>query len=75
MRMEFYGDKISKCHIIMNKRTPLPGYRLFSRPSTDLKLKYNHYQTPCRTTFIFAINTRMSLVINRVEYYNTDANE
>ena len=31
----------------MNERTPLPGYRLFSRPSTDLKLKYNHYQTPC----------------------------
>ena len=32
----------------MNKKTPVPGYRLLSSPSTKLKLKDNHYQTPCR---------------------------
>ena len=47
MSMEFYGDYISKCHIIMNKRTPVPGYRLLPSPSTKLKLKDNHYDTPC----------------------------
>ena len=36
----------------MNKRTPLPGYRLLSSPSTKLKLKDNHYETPC----IFALS-------------------
>ena len=31
----------------MNKRTPVPGYRLLSSPSMKLKLKDNHYETPC----------------------------
>ena len=31
----------------MNKKTPVPGYRLLSSPSTKLKLKDNHYETPC----------------------------
>ena len=31
----------------MNKRTPVPGYRLLPSPSTKLKLKENHYDTPC----------------------------
>ena len=32
----------------MNQRKPVPGYRLLSIASTKLKLKDNHYQTPCR---------------------------
>ena len=37
----------------MNKRTPLPGYRLLSSPSTKLKLKDSHYETPCnRVNFL-----------------------
>ena len=47
MSMEFYGDLISKCHMIMKERTPVPCYKLISSPSTKLKLKDNHYQTPC----------------------------
>ena len=35
----------------MNKRTPVPGYRLLSSPSTKLKLKDNHYQTPCSSQY------------------------
>ena len=31
----------------MNKRTPVPGYRLLSSPSTKLTLKDNHSLTPC----------------------------
>ena len=31
----------------MNKKTPVPGYRLLSSPSTRLKLKDTHYDTPC----------------------------
>ena len=31
----------------MKKRTPVPGYRLLSSPSMKLKLKDNHYETPC----------------------------
>ena len=43
----------------MNKRTPVPGYRLLPSPSMKLKLKDNHYDTPCRnqtwcqTCFLF----------------------
>ena len=33
----------------MNKRTPVPGYRLLRSPSTKIKLKDNHYETPCST--------------------------
>ena len=33
--------------MIMNKRTPVPGYKLLPSPSTKLKLKDNHYETPC----------------------------
>ena len=43
MSMESYGDTISKCHIMMNKRTPVPGYRLLSSPSMNLKLQDYHY--------------------------------
>ena len=39
MSKEFYGNVISKCHIIMSKRTPVPPYRLLSSPSTKLNLK------------------------------------
>ena len=38
----------------MNKKTPVPGYRLLSSPSTKLKLKDNHYETPC-TNHIYAL--------------------
>ena len=31
----------------MNKRTPVPGYRLLPILSTKLQLKDNHYYTPC----------------------------
>ena len=31
----------------MNKRTPVPGYRLLPSLSTKLKLKDNHYEAPC----------------------------
>ena len=31
----------------MNKRTPVPGYRLLPIPSTKLQRKDNHYYTPC----------------------------
>ena len=31
----------------MNKRAPVPGYRLLSSPSMKLKLKDDHYETPC----------------------------
>ena len=34
--------------MIMNKRTPVPGYRLLPSSSTKLKLKDNHYETPCK---------------------------
>ena len=55
MSMQFYGDKISKWHMIMNKRTPFPGYRLLPSPSTKLKLKDNHYETPCSIGYISGI--------------------
>ena len=58
--MEFYGHKISKCHIIINKRKPvMPGYRLLSSSSTKLKLKDNYYQTSY-TTLKFALNLTLT---------------
>ena len=33
--------------MIMNERTPVPGYKLLPSPSMKLKLKDNHYETPC----------------------------
>ena len=44
MSMESYGDTISKCHIMMNKRTPVPGYRLLSSLNAMLKPV-----TPCKS--------------------------
>ena len=57
MSIEFYGDYISKCHMIMNKRTPFPGSRLLPSQSKKLKLKDNHYGTPCSMCSL-ALGTR-----------------
>ena len=32
----------------MNKKTPVPAYRLISHLSNKLKVFINHYETPCR---------------------------
>ena len=32
----------------MNKKSPVPAYRLLSKPSNKLKLFINHYESPCR---------------------------
>ena len=32
----------------MNKKTPVPAYRLISNLSNKLKVFINHYETPCR---------------------------
>ena len=31
----------------MNKKTPVPAYKLLSNPSNKLKLFINHYESPC----------------------------
>ena len=31
----------------MNKKTPVPAYRLISNLSNKLKVFINHYETPC----------------------------
>ena len=33
----------------MNKKSPVPAYRLLSKPSNKLKLFINHYESPCNT--------------------------
>ena len=43
----------------MNERSPVSAYRLLSRPSTKLKLKDNHYQTPCRYEFFWKLDIKM----------------
>ena len=39
----------------MNKKTPVPAYRLLSNPSNKLKLFINHYETPCISSFIMSL--------------------
>ena len=31
----------------MHKKSPVPAYRLLSKPSNKLKLFINHYESPC----------------------------
>ena len=48
----------------MNKRTPVPGYRLLPSPSTKLKLKDNHYDTPCMKVARSSLNPFKKNVIH-----------
>ena len=36
----------------MNKKSPVPAYRLLSKPSNKLKLFINHYESPCIMVYI-----------------------
>ena len=55
--------------MIMNKRTPVPGYRLLPSPSTKLKLKDNHYETPCIFTLTKACQNLL-LQIHLVDLFS-----
>ena len=47
MVKEFFGNYISKCPNIMDKKTPVWGYRLLSSPSNKQFIIYSLLWSPC----------------------------
>ena len=64
--MNFYLVVLDIKMSLMNKRTPVPGYRLLSSPSTKLKLKDIHYETPCITSALLGGRCWSSKMLSEV---------
>ena len=45
--IRIFGNTISKCYNLIEKKLPLPAHSLYYSLSMQLKLFHLHYETPC----------------------------